>query len=392
MNIETIEELADVIIKVKLNVATPRQRELLNNWLYERDANLKLYSHILSGDFLASKYMMEDENAELFNITQIKREIIEKITLNRRKSNFVRLSLRTASAAAMIAFLFFGGILYEEYNDNKLLRQTFEERKEIASKIHPYNSGRKPILETDNGEKIELNAEIDATIMNKSQELDMLAKNSSKTPKNTISTPEGITFTMTLADGTQVWLNGNSRVTYPVQFEKNRREVEIDGEVYFEVKHNEEVPFYVKGSKSTIKVLGTKFNIHSSEEATVTTLVEGSVEVRSPKTTLIIKPAQQATVTDDIKVTEVDLGSIVAWKEGKYTFKSRNISEIMDFLAEWYNIKIEYDQSVKKELKMTGVIFKFNTFAEVIEILEATQLVQLRMKDSETVKIYDKQR
>lgn len=390
MNIEKIEELAEVIIKVKLNVATPEQRELLNNWLYARDTNLKLYSKILTGDFLASKYMMEDENTELFNITQIKREIIEKITLNKRKGNFLKNSLRVASAAAAVVLLYFGGVLYDNINDQALLKQSFEERNKIASKIQPYSSGRKAILETDKGEKIELNAEIDAKIVNKSQELDMLAENSIKIPKNTISTPEGVTFNMTLADGTQLWLNENSKVTYPVQFGKDRREVEIDGEVYFEVKPNNEVPFYVKGSKSTIKVLGTKFNINSSNESTITTLVEGSVEVSSAKTKLIIKPSQQATVTDEIEVTEVDLGSIIAWKEGKYIFKSRNLSEIMDFLAKWYNLKIEYDQSVEKELKMTGVIFKFNTFAEVIEILEATQLVEVRMKGTETVKIFAK--
>lgn len=383
MNIEKIEDLADLIIKVKLNVATPTQRERLNDWLYLNDENLKLYSNILSGDFIASKYMMEDENGELFNISQIKRKIVEKITQNRQKAIMRTFSLRGISAAAALVLLFFGTMIYRNIDDSKLLTQSEKHTKDIASKIVPYQTGEKPLLTTPEGEKIELNAEIDATIITKSQQAVNNAQNS-------ISTPKGVTFNMTLSDGTRVWLNESSEITFPVTFEKNRREVAVVGEVYFEVKPDSLAPFFVKGSRSTTRVLGTKFNISNSETATITTLVEGSVEVSSEKTKMVITPSQQAHVTDDITITEVDINSIIAWKEGKYIFKSKSIEEIMNFLAGWYNITIEFDESVKRDLKMSGVIVKFNTFAEVIEILEATKLVEIKMKDANQAKIFAK--
>lgn len=383
MNIEKIDDLADLIIKVKINIATPTQRERLNNWLYLSDDNIKLYSNILAGDFIASKYMMEDENGELFNISQVKREIIKKITHNRQKNRIRAFSQRGISVAAAIILLFFGTMIYRNLDDNKLLKQTQTQKNEIASKIVPYKTGAKPLLTTSEGEKIELNAEIDATIITKSQQ-------ATKNAQNSISTPKGVTFNMTLSDGTRVWLNENSKITFPVQFEKNRREVAVIGEVYFEVKPDSLAPFFVKGSKSTTRVLGTKFNISNSETATITTLVEGSVEISCENTKMIIKPSQQANVTDTIKITEVDINSIIAWKDGKYIFKSKTIEEIMNFLADWYNIKIEFDESVKRDLKMSGVLVKFNTFAEVIEILEATKLIEIKMKNNNEAKIYTK--
>lgn len=383
MNIEKIDDLADLIIKVKINIATPTQRERLNNWLYLSDDNIKLYSNILAGDFIASKYMMEDENGELFNISHVKREIIKKITHNRQKNRIRAFSQRGISVAAAIILLFFGTMIYRNLDDNKLLKQTQTQKNEIASKIVPYKTGAKPLLTTSEGEKIELNAEIDATIITKSQQ-------ATKNAQNSISTPKGVTFNMTLSDGTRVWLNENSKITFPVQFEKNRREVAVIGEVYFEVKPDSLAPFFVKGSKSTTRVLGTKFNISNSETATITTLVEGSVEISCENTKMIIKPSQQANVTDTIKITEVDINSIIAWKDGKYIFKSKTIEEIMNFLADWYNIKIEFDESVKRDLKMSGVLVKFNTFAEVIEILEATKLIEIKMKNNNEAKIYTK--
>lgn len=388
MNIEKIEELAGIIIKVKLNTVSFKERELLNEWLFASDTNLKIYSMIMSGDFLASKYMMEEEITHTYNISNIKREIIKKITTKSQKSRFNKFAAIFTASAAVLALMFTGYFIYNNMNDPLLREQSLEAAKAIASKIEPFTDSGKVILETYAGDKIELKKEADAVAANKSAMSKLKTGNETKKHLNTLTTPRGMTFTLTLSDGTKVWMNENSKIVYPVEFSKNRREVIVEGEAYFEVISDSLAPFHVIGKKGGVRVLGTKFNFVSSEEQVITTLVEGSVEVNSPTSKIKITPSQQAVIGSDIQVSEVDVSVITAWKDGKYIFKSKPLSEVMEYLASWYNIKIEYDSSVKKELKLSGVIIKFTTFAEVIEVLEATKQISIKVKDENTIKIF----
>lgn len=390
MNIEKIELLADVIIKVKLNTASSSERELLKGWLFARNANLKIYSTIMSGDFLASKYMMEDEFTQTYNISNVKREIVKKITIKHRKRFFFKISKAAAASAAVLVFLVFGYTLYTSQINNLLRKQSSDTAKAIASKIEPFTDTGKVILETYAGDKIELNREIDAIIENKSEQLRNKGVKDPAIRKNTITTPRGMTYNVTLSDGTKVWMNESSKLVYPVEFAKERREVTVEGEAYFEVVPNAQAPFYVVGRKGSVRVLGTKFNFTSSAEQAVTTLVEGSVEVYSSTTKKVITPSQQATIREDILVEEVDVSMITAWKDGKYIFKSKNLIEVMNYLGDWYNLAIEYDEGVKKDIKLSGVIYKFTTFAEVIEVLEATKQISIKVKDENNIKIFSK--
>lgn len=390
MNIEKIERLADFIIKAKLNTLSPSERVRLNEWLFASDTNLNTYSSIMSGDFLASKFLMEDELSQIYNISIIKREIVRKITKKHQKSRIIKLSSLVASSAAVLVFLTIGYFTFFSPADSNLKKQSSEDALAMASKIEPFTNDSKVILKTFKGEVIELDPKNNEVIENSSQTIKAENNKNIKVLLNTITTPRGTTFHMTLSDGTKVWINENSKLIYPVQFPKNRREVSIEGEAYFEIVHNPSAPFYVVGSKGRVRVIGTKFNFVSTSEQTVTTLVEGSVEVNSPTTKLVISPSQQAVVSDDIQVKEVDVSLFTAWKDGKYIFKSKNLSEVMDYLAKWYDVKIEYDESVKKDIKLTGVIVKFTTFAQVIEVLEATKQISIKVKDENTVKIFSK--
>lgn len=274
MNIEKIEELAGIIIKVKLNTVSFKERELLNEWLFASDTNLKIYSMIMSGDFLASKYMMEEEITHTYNISNIKREIIKKITTKSQKSRFNKFAAIFTASAAVLALMFTGYFIYNNMNDPLLREQSLEAAKAIASKIEPFTDSGKVILETYAGDKIELKKEADAVAANKSAMSKLKAGNETKKHLNTLTTPRGMTFTLTLSDGTKVWMNENSKIVYPVEFSKNRRGVIVEGEAYFEVISDSLAPFHVIGKKGGVRVLGTKFNFVSSEEQVITTLVE----------------------------------------------------------------------------------------------------------------------
>ncbi len=149
---------------------------------------------------------------------------------------------------------------------------------------------------------------------------------------NTLRTPRGGQYHLVLADGTGVWLNAGSSITYPSGFTGPTREVAITGEVYFEAAHNKAKPFRVKSAGQVVEVLGTHFNINAyGDEAMVaTTLLEGSVRVTAGNQSRIIKPGQQAQLKGGgLMVNEVDLDKAIAWKDGYFDFTNTDIRSVM---------------------------------------------------------------
>jgi len=196
---------------------------------------------------------------------------------------------------------------------------------------------------------------------------------------NTTSTPRGGQFQVVLADGTKVWLNAASSITYPTAFTGNDRQVEITGEAYFEVAHNAAKPFRVKSNGQTVEVLGTHFNINAykDEPLITTTLFEGSVKVIKGTASALLKPGQQSLVTEkennlNIKVTNnVDLDQALAWKNGKFYFTDTDIGEVMRQIARWYDVDIEYKGKVPN-MRLSGSCYRNLTASKALTILEYT--------------------
>lgn len=165
---------------------------------------------------------------------------------------------------------------------------------------------------------------------------------------NTMSTPRGRQFQLRLPDGTQVWLNAASSIRYPTRFTGKERRVEVTGETYFEVARNSKLPFRVSvNKKADVEVLGTNFNINSydNENSMNTTLLEGSVRVRKGPEAVIIKPGEQAQVSDGIKVEKVvNLEKVMAWKNGFFNFEGLKLEETMRQIERWYEIEVVYEK------------------------------------------------
>lgn len=165
---------------------------------------------------------------------------------------------------------------------------------------------------------------------------------------NTMSTPAGGQYVITLPDGTKVWLNAESSLKYPTIFNGASRKVILTGEGYFEVAKDSARPFVVavntNGKNQEVTVLGTHFNINAYEDEAVikTTLLEGSVKVSSHAESRILKPGQQATLGSTFQVTEVDAMQAVDWKNGNFYFNDENIQNIMRKLARWYDVEVVY--------------------------------------------------
>jgi ferric-dicitrate binding protein FerR (iron transport regulator) len=218
---------------------------------------------------------------------------------------------------------------------------------------------------------------------------------------NVLRTPLGGQYKIVLPDGSRAWLNAGSSLKYPTAFTGNKRNVEMTGEIYFEIEPDKTRPFLVrvaarnaKGKDMEITVLGTHFNISSyGDEPTMqTTLLEGSVRVKKDEVTKVLSPGQQARVTTgeahDIAVKAVDTESVVAWKEGRFEFNG-NIREIMRQISRWYDLDVKYEGNVERK-SFAGTISRKNNVSEVLKMLEMTGGIQFRIDDRKiTVKDTD---
>lgn len=210
--------------------------------------------------------------------------------------------------------------------------------------------------------------------------------NAAEVTYNTLTTPNGGQFKVTLPDGTQVWLNAASSIRYPTVFTGEKRVVEITGEVYMEVARRLQKggrsagPFVVKvhtasGNSSEIEVLGTHFNInaYNDEPAVKTTLLEGSVKVTSGSgRTSVLKPGQQSQINSGgaIHIVEqVNTGAVIAWKQGYFSFAQTDLRTVMRQIGRWYDVEILYEGNVPQK-KFGGAIPRDNNASEVLKILE----------------------
>ena len=190
---------------------------------------------------------------------------------------------------------------------------------------------------------------------------------------NTLSTPRGGTYQVVLSDGTKVWLNAASSISYPVAFTGKERHVTLNGEAYFEVAKNKEMPFYVSINNVEVKVLGTHFNIaaYSDDGEITTTLLEGAVQVTKNNTQSMLKPGQKAVInnkSDNISVSDANIQDAMAWKNGYFIFDDDDITGIMKKVSRWYDVNVSYQGDVSDQ-KFGGTFYRSKSITELLQYL-----------------------
>jgi ferric-dicitrate binding protein FerR (iron transport regulator) len=208
---------------------------------------------------------------------------------------------------------------------------------------------------------------------------------------NTLSTPRGGQYSVTLPDGTKVWLNSSTSLRFPIAFAGDVRRVEVKGEAYFEVAKNAAMPFIVKAGNEEIKVLGTHFNVmaYADDKVIKTTLLEGSVEVsltnssksESTDNIVTLQPGQQSqlNMNNGLTVVSADIEEAIGWKNGFFIFNSEDIESIMLKISRWYDVKVEY-QVNPTERVFTGNISRSQNVSEVLKMLELTEAIHFKIE------------
>jgi len=204
-----------------------------------------------------------------------------------------------------------------------------------------------------------------------------------------VETPRGEKSMVKLPDGTEVWLNANSQLVYST-FTSTLRKVELKGEAFFKVAHNEKVPFVVKTNECDIKVLGTTFNVMAYDEfgRKEITLLEGKVDVQTAGENKEIKPGQSLVLKDhQMKVSEVNTSQASAWVDNKFNFKDIPLSELIKRLENWYDVDITLENPSGKGVNFTGTFKNEETIWQVLDAIQVYTSIEYEKSDTRQIKI-----
>lgn len=285
------------------------------------------------------------------------------------------------------------------------LKQNIEQH---TAKVQPVKKtgnistgSKKAVLTLANGSRIQLQAADTGTIslrgnlsliQNKGQ-LAYNAANNFYTPNNysehTLTTPKGGEYQLILQDGSKVWLNAASNITYPVEFHGKERRVKVQGEAYFEVAKNAAKPFIVEANGTEIKVLGTHFNVsaYADDSFVKTTLVEGAVRVSKAGKNALLKPDQQALITkksSNIAISNVDVEEALAWKNGYFIFHSEDIRSVMKLVSRWYDVEVVFQGELKGKT-FGGTISRFENINDLLKTIELTEAIHFEIKERRVI-------
>ena len=370
MNSETIYQ---IIHSILADEATDEERRIFTEWLDASDANRAEYEKLKR---LYQVTSHKNKN-KTFN-TEFAWQQVHKQTISKKKT--FRLPVWTRYAA-MVAIIVFAGMIYFS--------------KQPASTIHEVNMEEfsQPTLLLENGEKIALTEESFSM-----QEKHVVIKNDAKNKlvyepqeeeekitiqNNHLVIPKGKTYQLLLSDGTRIWLNSETEITYPTRFVGNKREITLIGEAFFEVAKNKEKPFIVNANGMEVKVLGTSFNVscYTADKTISTTLIEGSVSVKTEnKKTVTITPSEQFTYNRDNAKTDIRIVNtelFTSWIDGKYIFKDATLEDIVKKLQRWYDFSVNYEDESLKYNHYSLIAERETNLDQLLEVISYTSNIKL---------------
>jgi ferric-dicitrate binding protein FerR (iron transport regulator) len=388
--------IAELLKRSLFDELSATERETLEAWMNQKEAHRRQFDDLdrdaLADDLLeAEKYDVRAATMRIFAATGIG----EKPEKQPSKIYPLHLSTWWKIAAACL-FLATAGLSWYHFSGRDI---SMNESANARSVVVP--GGNKAVLLLSDGQKVELEAasngllsqEGDARIIKlEDGKLTYQSDNGSRSGKtvyNTLSTPRGGQYQLTLPDGSNVWLNAASSITFPNQFDGNERRVSITGEAYFEVRSipgadgKRTMPFIVEAGNERIRVVGTQFNINAygDEGGILTTLVEGSVIVGHPLDSVTLKPGQQSKMKGSAgyKVSKPDLEEVLAWKNGKFLFNQASTKLLMTQLSRWYDIDIEYQDNVSG-IYFSGGLSRKDRLEKMMELLELDGRLKLELE------------
>ncbi len=374
------EYLAHLIANYLRQELTAREQLALDAWLAERAENRKFLEELEDAQHLQQKlqafhgadreriWALTEAKLADYGFTHPQRPI-------RRISRWLPYAAALLVGVAAVAWFFF-----DKQPDNKYGTVNMQ-----VADIPP--GGNRATLTLADGRTMTLDEARDGIVIG-SGEITYndgnpladgagIGEGQGEVPLLELSTPKGGTYQITLPDGTRVWLNAASTLKYPPRFSGAERIVELTGEAYFSVVKDTDKPFKVVSAEQEVQVLGTEFNVsaYPDEKETKTTLVEGAVRLSYfGDETIDLSPGEQGVLQQEgIKKINVHISTVTAWKFGRFSFDHKTFVEIMNEMARWYDIDIEYEGSAPDN-RFIGDAYRTDNLRTVIRFLDGSNI------------------
>ena len=379
MNLKSNHKVWLVVAQL-LGMETEQERRQLDEIVVPDSKEKLLLDEMSSGeDYLRRRQMIEDIDVD--------REL-ERVMRPRRR----RLSVLLGRVAAVLLPLLLGGTaIYVMYSRNNA------SLKNVIS-LHDVEPGTlEAVLVTSDGTLRELqtagnhiNEKDGSKIMVDSARLnyqDNRPESVQELIYNKLLVGRGHEYMLILNDGTRVWMNSKSELSYPVAFGENVRRVRLSGEAYFEVTKDSVRPFIVEVDRGfEVKVLGTHFNIkaYDTDDSYETTLVEGKVQVsQGHKTKITLEPSEQMVIGKDGRheVRVVNTSYYTAWHEGWFYFNDESLEQVLIMIGRWYDVDFVFAKENLKEIAVTGKLKRFENLSVILKMLERTTGTELILEN-----------
>ena len=297
---------------------------------------------------------------------------------------------KIAVAAALFLAILGAGLFY--FNSQKGIKNSLSDNV-AANDVAPGRTGA--TLTLANGKKIRLSdvangelAKQAGVTITKSANGELVYERKGSVWEtyqiNTISTAKGETYQVRLPDGSLVWLNAASSLTYsPLLIEGGRRTVRLTGEAYFQVAKDKVHPFIVQSRGQDVEVLGTHFNVNAypDEPAIITTLIEGSVRLTAGTAKKVLQPGEQALNNEgSIKISAANVEKATDWKTGEFYVNHIDFKTAMRKIARWYDVEIIYNSSVPDDMEIGGWVSRSEKLSSVLKSIESAGLVRFKIE------------
>jgi transmembrane sensor len=420
---EKVNRITSLIEKFLEEDISPEEVRELNEWLAEAEHNDLFFRQITDKNVLREKlkiYASTDSEA-IWQKTLQKMDGGKLVALYPEKKIF-RIPYGKIAAAAAIILLISGSTWY--YLGKSSYKQTAKtENNESGTKSRIVPGSNKATLTLGDGSMIALNTVQNGNVADQghmqisktdgrliyNRKPDSDDAQTGQGLYNTITTPRGGEYQITLPDGSKVWLNAASSLRFPIAFAGNERIVELTGEAYFEVNPQNQhgtskdlavqkgkiakTPFIVKintpaGNRNEVEVLGTHFNVmaYSDEGSIKTTLVEGKVKVTSGNSFQTIRPGEQAKLKEGtISVQNVDADDVIGWTTGFIPVGGPDIDYTMRQIARWYDVNIKYQDNKKPTVSFEGKLPRAASIDNIIKLLNANNIKARLSENDRTI-------
>ena len=381
------EHIARLIFLHIQGMTDNAQEKELNEWRSVSPRHEELFQRMLSSEHVEksiSRFVKTEEEEER-GWWQLQQKA--------RSGRSVRKIKWFPYAAAIVLILSVGGVFY--FSGDK-------EQTEILpiAKNEVQVPGSRAVLILPDGRKVDLENEVLRSDLAQSDSLLLVSARSLKyrdidSPDtteifHTLEIPRGGEYLLTLSDGTMIYLNSESTLSFPVKFQGKERKVYLTGEAYFKVAKNTEHPFVVTAGELEVLVTGTTFGVraYKDEKDIQTTLESGQVTVRVEGKSVKLVPNKQVLFnksTMGLEVRDVDVDLYLAWADGRFVYDNCPLEKILTDLGRWYNIDVFYSRDELRSYHFSLNMKKHEEFTQVLELIGKTGEVQFEIKDNTVI-------